>query len=74
MSKQSVDHRFFEKLEIKFNAFSRKYELWRIIIDTEDKLHPIHWQWIENQCSSKNTLKYFAKRKFPELSKYVEYS
>lgn len=66
-------NRYYCKLNIHFNKYSNMYELWRIIIDREDKLYPIHWKWLEFHANTKATLKYLAKKNFPEIYKDIKF-
>lgn len=64
---------FDERLKIEYNQYTGMFELWRLIIDKNDKLYPVHWRWLEDQREDKEMLRYLAMKKFSKFAKQIKF-
>lgn len=56
-----------KKLEITFNKFANKYELWLNFYDFNEKLYPLQYSHSIELLSNLEVLKSYARRKYPYI-------
>lgn len=55
------------RIEIRYDEFYERFELWEIFYDPNDSLFPIQWSNFWDFSKHRETLVRTAKKQFPDL-------
>ncbi|MGJ1404486.1 hypothetical protein [Sphingobacterium siyangense] len=58
---------FKEYIEILRETSGTRFEAWRVLIDTREKLYPVHWKWDEGKFENREFAVQSMKRRYPAL-------
>lgn len=55
------------RIEIRYDEFYERFELWEVFYNPKDILYPIQWSNFWDFNKNREVLIYIAKKQFPDL-------